>query len=186
VADRKKGGGMPLVVKLMIFGVGVVLMLLAGVLAWGLTLPVDYRFERSIVIDGDSDDVHAWVGDLRKWDEWGPWRDEDPDMKYTYGESTTKAGDKMSWTGKDGSGSLTFTSVDAERGVEYSFQWEDYDPTPGAVTYEEVDDGKVRVTWSMESKDTPFLTRYFMTFGEGTMNEMFDKGLAKLKTKVEG
>jgi hypothetical protein len=185
VADKKKEkkSGLGSILSL------VLLLIVAAVIAvaiYGFSLDTDYHFERSVVVDADTDEVHAWVGDLRQWDKWGPWREQDPTMKYTYGESTTEVGDKMSWTGDDGSGSLTFTGVDPEKGIEYSFQWEDYDPQPGAIRYEETDDGKVKVTWSMDSKDTPFLMRFIMTHGGDQMNEMFDKGLAKLKQKAEG
>ncbi|MCB9895322.1 MAG: SRPBCC family protein [Planctomycetes bacterium] len=180
---KKKSGGIGSVIKLLLVLIVVAVVAFVG---YGFTLPSAYHFERSVVIEGDADDVHEWVGDLKKWDEWGPWRDEDPSMKYTYGESTTQQGDKMSWTGKDGSGSLTFTKVDPEKGIEYSFQWEDWTPNPGAVTYEEMDGGKVKVTWSMNADTgSNIFTKYMMSFGGDMMNEMFDKGLNKLKTKVE-
>ena len=182
--QKKKSGGIGSIIKL-----GLLLVVVIGVagVGYGFSLPSTYHFERSIVIKGDTSDVHKLVGDLKEWDNWGPWRAEDPSMKYTYSESTTKAGDKMSWKGDKGSGSLTFNSVDEDKGVEYTFQWEDWTPNPGAITYEDAGDDNVKVTWSMES-DTGnnILFRYFMTFGSKQMTDMFDKGLAKLKTKVEG
>jgi len=48
-----------------------------------------------------------------------------------------------------------------------------------------MEDGKTKVTWSMDSKDVNFIGRYMMTLMGDSMNEMFDKGLSNLKTKVE-
>lgn len=180
--QKKKGGGGGSILKLFVL---LVLFAVGGVLVWGFTLPKDYKFERSIVIDADIDDVHEWVVDLKKWDEWGPWRAEYPDMTYTYTETTTEVGDKMTFVTKDGTGSLQWTAINPDTGCEYKFQWDDWDPSSGAMRYEETSDGKVKVSWSMESKDVNFIGRYMMTIMGDGMNEMFDKGLAKLKTKVE-
>lgn len=183
MADKKKKSGGFLRILGMLVVVFVVLVV--AVIGYGFTLEKDYHFERSVVIDADTDDIHEYIGDLKKWDEWGPWRDEDPTIEYTYTESTTEPGDHMTWTQEAGAGSLEFTKVDSDTGVEYMFQWEEWDPQPGAVNYEETDDGKVKVTWSMDSKDTNFVGRYFMTHMSGNMTDMFDKGLSKLKKKVE-
>lgn len=181
--QKKKGGGGGSILKVLVLGV---LLVVGGVLAWGMTLDKDYEFKRSVVIDADTDDVHEWVGDLKKWDEWGPWREQyNGDITYEYSETTTNVGDKMTFVTPDGTGMVKWTSVDPDKGVEYQFQWDDYDPMPGAVKYEETEDGKVKVTWSTESKDTPFIGRYMMTLMGDSMNEMFEKGLAGLKTKVE-
>lgn len=179
--DKKPGG----FVRFVKWSGIILVVLFVAALIWGLTLPKDISFERSTTVNADKDEIHALVGDLRKWDEWGPWRAEDPDMEYTYSETTTEPGDKMSWTSTMGDGSVEFTEVDPENGVEYLFQMGGSDPVPGAITYEETDDGEIEVSWIFDSQDTPFFSRYFLTLFEGVMTDMFDKGLAGLKREAE-
>lgn len=179
--QKKKGGFGVIKLLLLMMLIGV-----AAVIGYGFTLDDVVKIERSVIVDADPRDVHTFVGDLRAWDDWGPWRDDDPDMTYTYSDSTTDVGSKMSWTMKQGSGALWFTKTDRDTGVKYKFQWEDWTPTDGGVRYEEQPDGKTKVTWYMHADmSDSYFGRYFMHVGKGNMTEMFDKGLAKLKTKVE-
>ena len=41
----------------------------------GLILPTEFTVKRSIVIDGGPEGIHEYVGELRKWDLWAPWKD---------------------------------------------------------------------------------------------------------------
>jgi hypothetical protein len=131
--------------------------------------------------------VHEWTGDLKKWDEWGPWREQYPDIKYTYTENTTEVGGKSTFVTSDGTGSMTIDKTDPEKGIWFTFTWEDYPPSKGFVTYTKNDDGTTKVTWGMDSADAGMnlMYRYAGHFMRGSMEEMFDKGLGKLKTKVE-
>lgn len=184
--DKKKKSTGGSLFKLLI-GVVLIVGLAAGAIyVYGTTLEKHQQFERSVVIEGDVDDIHAMVGDLKKWDEWGPWRAADPDIKYTYSDTTTEAGSKMNWTMEEGSGSLEFTKVDEDKGVEYKFQWEEWTPSDGAVTYEQLEDGKVKVTWSFDADMTDsVMGRLALSYGRADMEKMFDDGLKNLKQKVE-
>lgn len=180
---KKKSGGIGSIIKLLLVLIVVAVVAFVG---YGFTLESKPHFERSVVIKADADDVHEWVGDLKKWDEWGPWRDEDPSIKYTYTDKTDEVDSKMSWTMKDGKGALWITRTDPKNGVWYKFQWEEYEPTDGYVKYEEQEDGNVKVTWAFDSDVGMNLPmRYAMHFGRDAMEDMFQKGLDKLKKKVE-
>jgi hypothetical protein len=178
---KKKGGS---VLKLLLLLIVVVAVAFVG---YGMTLDTKYHFERSVVIKADKDDIHEWVGDIRKWDEWGPWREEDPAMKITYGEKTEGVGASESWEGeKIGKGKLEFTAADPETGIKYKLQISDFPWTSGEVRYEDAPEGATKVTWTFDSEpEVGFFSRYFYTFGGDSMNEMFEKGLSNLKTKVE-
>ena len=56
--------------------------------------------------------VHAFVGDLEKWDEWTPWIEDDPSIVTTFGEKTVGVGAHQSWTSESGDGELTLTQSD--------------------------------------------------------------------------
>jgi len=181
---EKKSGCLGRVVR--VIGLVLLLMVLLFV-AGGLALDGSPKFERHVDIDADRAAIHPWIVDLRRWDDWGPWRDEDPDIQYTYTERTDQVDSRMEWTMSSGSGAVWFTAIDPQTGVEYKFQWEDRAISDGAIRYEPLGDGKTRVTWSFQADlGWNLIGRYVMFFARGTFESMFDDGLAKLKTKVEG
>jgi hypothetical protein len=187
MADNKgkpKKGGAGSVVKVVLLLV--VVALVAGI-GYGFTLEAKPRFERSIVIKASPEDVHEWTGDLKKWDEWGPWREDYPEIKYTYSEKTDEVGSKQTFVTSDGTGSMTITKTDPKKGMWYKFTWDDHPETEGFVSYTELEDGNTKVTWVMDASDAGMNIpmRYMMHFMRGAMEEMFQKGLDKLKVKVE-
>ncbi|RMF69580.1 MAG: polyketide cyclase, partial [Calditrichaeota bacterium] len=67
--------------------IAIVLVSLALILiVVGLFLPASYHAERSIVINAPASVVFDYVNDLTKWEEWGPWQEEDPTIEITYGD----------------------------------------------------------------------------------------------------
>ena len=171
-------------------GVLAVLLVLAGV---GFVLPTDFAVAKSVTIDAEPAQVHAWVGDLQKWPEWGPWHEDDPTMVTTLGDKTVGVGANQSWTGKDGDGELTLTESDPATGIAYDMAFimdgERY-PSSAVMSYEKVDGG-TQVTWSMEGDVggmmPPVIAGYMNTFMmKGSIGDMFERGLAALKGKVEG
>ena len=67
--------------KMILIGLAVLVALLVMV---GVAMPTTYAVEKSIVIDANPVEVHAYVGNLRKWPEWAPWTGtESPGMTLT-------------------------------------------------------------------------------------------------------
>lgn len=158
----------------------VVVLLVVG----GFVLPTEYSLAREITIDAPPDKVHAYVGDLEKWEQWTPWQDNDPTVEVTFGDKTTGVGASQSWTSQDGPGSLEFTMCDPATGIAYDMKFGET-PAKSAMTYEFVD-GKTKVTWSMEGDmAVPVLGPYLRMMMPGMVGDSFDQGLEKLKSKVE-
>lgn len=151
----------------------------------GLMLPDTYHVERSVEIQAPAAAVHALVGDLRAWDEWTPWKDEDPTIVVTFGGATTGVGASQTWKGESGDGELTFTACDPATGVAYamSFDGGKY-PSTGALSYEPVAGG-TRVTWAMDGEGSDPVGRWFGLFMDRMVGPMFESGLAKLKAAAE-
>lgn len=78
------------------------------VLGVGLLLPNNYNVSRSIVISSSKENIHKYAGNLKQWDLWMPWEEEDPIMELVKGGITQGVGAYKSWKGKDGNGELTF------------------------------------------------------------------------------
>ena len=76
---------------------------------------------RSIDISAPPDKVFAIVGDLRRFNEFSPWADIDPDIKYTYEGPESGVGQVMKWSSDNaevGSGSQTIVKYEPPTFVE--------------------------------------------------------------------
>jgi hypothetical protein len=170
--------------SVLLFTVLAVLVFVIVVVAVGFMLERDPVFQSSRVIKASPEAIHEWVGDLRKWDEWGPWRDDDPNITYEYSDTTTQIGDTMHWKMKQGTGNVKITSTDPQAGVHYMFQWGKQTPLPGKITYRPVDDG-TEVTWWFQVKSgNNIFARCMLAAFRGRMVGMFDKGLKGLQDKL--
>lgn len=173
------------------FAIAVLVLVLITV-GLGLALSNEYALERSVVIQAPPEQVHVLVGDLARWEEWSPWKDEDPTIVTTLGAQTTGVGASQTWTDKSGGGWLKFTRCDPESGVTYDMAFvmgegEDAEemPSVGALDYERVEGG-TKVTWSMRGAvDMPVFGSFIAKTLPAQVGPMFDSGLAKLERAVE-
>jgi len=172
------------------FLIGILILVVAVVVA-GLAMPTTYAVEKEITIDATPAQVHAYVGDLQKWETWAPWQEADPTMQANLGDKTTGIGASQTWTGKDGDGELTFTKCDEASGIAYDMAFiieGTRAPATCAMTYSETD-GKTTVVWTMEGDAGDFMPPVvggLMTpLMKSSIGGMFDQGLTKLKEKVE-
>lgn len=177
----------------------VLLVLVGAVVAAGHVMSPDMNLSRTVVIKAPVAKVHEYIGDLKNWPAWEPWTDPeaggDPTIKVTYGPATSGVGAHQSWTGKDGEGELTFTKSDSNEGITYDMafiQGESKLPSQGKLTYKPVDGG-VEVTWSMDAKMDMACCGGAIKYGpimaalmKGSIGDMFQFGLDKLKKKAEG
>ena len=164
-----------------------VLLILIIIVVAGLFLPASYTVERSITVNEGPEKVHEYVGDLTKWDEWAPWKEEDPTIVVTRGDKTRGVGASQSWVGESGDGALTITKDSPEEGIEYDIVFEGGQYVcQGAIVYEGLPDGGTEVTWIMSGDmETPVIGGYFAILMDSMVGDMFDRGLKSLKSKVE-
>lgn len=162
-----------------------VLVLLLVIVAF--LLPRTYRIERTIVIQAKAERVYPMFADLRRWKEWGAWQEKDPAMKMTYAEKTTGVGAWSAWeSATEGSGRMTFTTVEAPKRVVYKLEFPDMGTSSeGTMSLALAGDG-VKVTW-VDAGDLGMnpLFRWFGLFLERMIGPDFEKGLANLKRQAE-
>ena len=174
---------LPTMLKKILIGLVVIIVILVGI---GFALPTEYEVSRHIVIDAKPSKIHDHVGDLRRWEDWMVWRDEDPTIETTFGKKTTGVGARQTWTGKDGEGEIVFTSSDSKRGVEYDMSMDQgrY-KAKGSILYEEM--GKsTRVTWTMDGDlPMPVVGGYLALIFKLQIGELFAQGLSRLKSQIE-
>jgi hypothetical protein len=164
----------------------IVLLVIVLFVVIGLLLPSEFNVQRSVVINAEPEKIHLLVGDLERWPEWEPWRDEDPSMETTIHGASTGVGAKQTWTGDSGSGELKFQRSDPQTGIAYGMYFNEGEfASIGKMVYEPVDGG-TKVTWNWTGKlgRNPF-NRYFGAMMDSMIGPMFQRGLDKLKTQVE-
>ncbi len=161
------------------------LILILGIV--GYFLPTQYTINKSITISSSPAHIHEYVGDLKKWDIWTPWKAEDPNMEITIRDRTTGIGASQSWKDKHGGGSLVFTSWSPENGIEYDlfFKAGKY-KCNSAIKYNSTSRSKTKVRWTMQGDmKMPIIGGYFAIFMKYSIGSMFQQGLNQLKTIVE-
>jgi hypothetical protein len=165
----------------------VLIILVVTVAVIGLFLPARYSVERSVVIGAAPGEIHEYVGNLKKWDEWAPWKEEDPSIVVTLGDKTSGQGASQSWVGESGTGALTITASSTDIGIEYDllFDGGTYE-CKSSMRYDRLPDGDTKVTWAMSGDMGKSLTSgYFALLMDTMVGSMFDKGLSNLKSVVE-
>jgi hypothetical protein len=167
----------------------IVLMLaIAGVLAFATTKPDNFRVQRSTSIKAPPDKISAVLSDFRAWDGWSPWEKVDPKMKRTYSGEPKGKGAKYAWAGNGevGEGSMTITEAQPSRvalDLDFVKPWEGHNK----VVFTLAPKGEAtEVTWDMQGP-SPYITKVIQVFCDmdGMIGKEFEKGLADLKTLTE-
>ena len=169
--------------KRILIGLVVIIVILVAV---GFALPTEYEVSRYIVIDAKPSRIHDHVSDLKRWEDWMTWKDEDPSIEITFGKKTTGVGARQTWTGKDGEGEIVFTSSDSDRGVEYDMSFDQGRfKSQGSILYEKM--GKsTRVTWSTNGDwPMPVVGGYMVLMFTPMIGESFEESLGNLKSRIE-
>ncbi len=155
----------------------------------GALLPREFKVVRTVVVKAEPAKIHPLVGDLKRWDEWAPWKESDPTVVTTLGETTAGVGASQTWTGKDGAGRLRFTKCDPATGIAYDMAFIDGEremPSKSWMTYLP-SAGGTQVEWGIEgSMDVPVIGGYLAQMSGLMIGGMFESGLGKLKARAEG
>ena len=161
-------------------------ILIVGFLIYVAVQPNSYDVQRSQLIPAPAEVIYANINDIKKWDEWGPWHDEDSTITTTYSENTIGIGAKSSWTSKDGPGNMELVGTVPNKSVDLKMQFGDYTPSDVLWTFEETEGG-TNVTWRMKNDDNPFFFKLIGVFYGGMekmLGEMEENGLNNLSDVV--
>ena len=164
-----------------------ILLLIVGVLAAVIaTRPDTFNVERSGVVEAPRALVYELVTDLKRFDEWSPWAERDPNMKKTFADVTVGKGASYSWAGNDqvGKGTMSITDVEADKTVNLKLEFVEPFASEADVKYDLADEGdKTKFTWSMGGKND-FIGKAMSLFMsmDAVIGKDFEQGLAKLNT----
>jgi uncharacterized protein YndB with AHSA1/START domain len=150
-------------------------------------LPAQAVVTRSTEIAAPPDKVFAIVGDLRRFHEFSPWAERDPNIKYTFEGPESGVGQRMNWTSENpdvGNGSQTITKYEPPNFVESQLDFgmrgrpvASFDLVPSTTG--------TKVTWSFKADLEGIPAKWFGLMFDRWIGADYEKGLFKLKTVAE-
>ncbi|MGG8497564.1 SRPBCC family protein [Tenacibaculum sp. TC6] len=145
-----------------------------------------YDVKRSKIINAPVSHVFNTVNDLKTWEKWGPWHEEDSTIVVTYGEKTVGVGASDSWTSKDGPGKMETVAIEINKSINQKISFMDNEPNDIYWTFEEIANG-TKVTWGMKAEQSPIIFKLFAILSGGwdkMLGPMEEKGLDNLEKEV--
>ena len=172
------------VLKWLFYLIAAVALIIVG---GSFLLPGQAVVTRSTEIAAPPDKVFAIVGDLRRFNEFSPWADLDPNIKYTLEGPESGVGQKMNWTSDNadvGNGSQTITSYEPPNFVESQLDFgmrgnsvASFDLVPST--------SGTNVTWTFKSDLEGIPAKWFGLMFDRWIGADYERGLAKLKAVAE-
>lgn len=158
----------------------IILALILMVAVAGILLPKEYDISVTEKLDAPLAMVHHNVVDFSQWERWMPWKEQFPQMKMELGDPYKGEGASYSWGAeKSGTGSMTIDSLVPckymKMSIDFGPEWQ------SAGHWDFLRKGEqTEVTLGMKTK-TSFPQNIFMFRAQGTMKDMFRKGLKNLE-----
>ncbi|MBY0372196.1 SRPBCC family protein [bacterium] len=167
----------------------VVLGAIALILVLAALKPSHYSISREIEIQAKPQELFPQINNPQRMDAWMPWAEQDPQVKNTYSGPAEGVGAVSSWQspGSMGHGRAeVLASVPDQRvSTRVSFEKPMVMEQLSEITLTPTAKGTI-VRWTVSGENS-FMGRVFCVFMnmDNHVGGMFEKGLAKLKTKAE-
>jgi uncharacterized protein YndB with AHSA1/START domain len=167
----------------------VLLIAIAGILAYAASKPDSFRVERTRDIKASPERIFALINDLRGWGAWSPYEKGDPDMQRSFSGADSGKGAVYQWDGNKNVGKGRMEMVDITPPSRIVIKLDFIKPFEGHNTAEftMVPRGDMtRVTWAMFGP-APFISKVmqvFMNFDK-MIGKDFEDGLNNLKAVAE-
>lgn len=150
--------------------------------------PSTYSYVRTLSMPHSVDKIFPHVNNLKKWNDWSPWVQLDPNCKTTYEGPEAGLGAIMKWDGnkKVGTGSLTITSSLPNTRIMYRLNFiKPFKGTSEAeISFKPEGEGTL-VSWTMTGNNN-FTAKAMSLFMdcEKMIGDKFDEGLDNLDETV--
>lgn len=150
-------------------------------------LPAQAVVNRSIEIAAPPEKVFAIVGDLRRFKEFSPWAERDPDIVYSFEGTESGLGQVMRWSSENpdvGSGTQRIIEYDPPNYSELAL---DFGMMGRAIASWDLvpSETGTRATWGFRSDLKGIPAKWFGLMFDRWIGPDYEKGLAKLKTVAE-
>jgi hypothetical protein len=169
------------VLKKIALGLLVLVLAAAGYVA---TRPAQFSISRSRALTAPPEQVHAYVSDLRNWQDWSPWERLDPALQREYSGAESGPGASYAWSGNQDVGKGRMTITESEPGRSLTLRLEFLEPltTTNTTRFEFEPSGSgTQATWSM-SGERGFVEKAVAVVMdvEALIGPSFEEGLARL------
>lgn len=170
--------------------VGLIVLVVVAFVGGGLVLDDKAHAERQILLGGSPATVFTVLNGFRQFQKWSPWAELDPNAKIETSGPLMGVGAKQAWSSEDpnvGSGSQEIVeSVPYER-IKLKLVFSGFDSENWA-TYTLKQEGEgTKLTWSYDTDaGGNIIYRWFGLMLDRMLGPDYEKGLARLKTLVDG
>lgn len=149
--------------------------------------PKKMTLAESTTIAAPPNLVYNIVNDLKKWEEWSPWKDLDPEAINTYSEKTEGVGATWSWKGNAQVGEGTQKIIESKKGqsIKTELEFNGFEGTSFSNWTFEPDGNKTKVTWDFDGAETGFFFRPFNWIMKGGLKKTYATGLSRIKEMAE-
>ncbi len=154
-------------------------------------LPAQGVVTRSIEIAAPPQKVFAIVGDLRRFNEFSPWGEMDPDIKYTFEGPESGLGQEMNWSSANpeiGRGTQTIARFEPPAFVASRLN---HGPGSGSMgraysSFEIAPAGAgTNVSWAYTTDLQGIPAKWFGLLLDRRIGPHYERGLARLKAVAE-
>jgi uncharacterized protein YndB with AHSA1/START domain len=145
--------------------------------------------QRTVTIAAPPERVYSHIADFRRWVDWSPWDDMDPDMNKSYSGAEMGVGARYAWSGnrKVGEGRMVITGATEASSIEIALEFLKPFKASNTTHFTLQPNGDAtNVTWALTGRKT-LMTRAMGLFKsmDAMMGPDFEKGLARLKAVAE-
>lgn len=161
-----------------------VLLAVIGLTVYVATQESEFEVEKSKVINAQKSVVFDYVNDYKNWEDFGSWKDEDPNMTFTYPDNTIGVGAFYSWKGKSGDGKTETIFISENDSISQKVTFSGNEGKAYLTFKDTV--GGTKVTWHSKGK-LDFMSKVYAVFKGGSekmMGSIYEKTLAKLDKVV--
>ncbi len=169
-------------------GIGLA-VLVATLYAVGLFLPDDVHVERSVMINASPERVFPYVNDFRRFNEWQPWAQLDPQTQFTHSGPATGVGARMKWSSEHPNVGRGSQEIIESQPNERVVTLLDFGEQGTAKSYLQLnaEGNSTKVTWGFDTDlQGDVVARYLGLMFDSWIGQDYEKGLASLKSLVEG
>ena len=167
----------------------IAVVLIAAILGYAMTVPDNFRVQRTTSIKAPPEKIFPLINDLHRWGSWSPWEKMDPEMKRTYSGAAAGKGAAYAWQGNSKVGEGRMEIADTSPPSKVTIKLDFMKPFEAHNTAEftlEPKGDSTNVTWAMYGP-SEFITKVMGVFV--SMDKMvgkdFETGLANLKAVAE-
>lgn len=161
-----------------------VLIVTVGGAIYLASLDGKYDVSRSCTINAPLSMTFNTVNEFKTWEEWGPWKEMDSTIVYSFPAITSGENGSYTWTGTDIKiGAMRNVSVTKNKEILQKIKMDDYEESDIYWDFEAVEGG-TKITWGMKG-EMPFLVRWMASSMDKEIGSMYDRGFELLEEYLQ-